>query len=199
MTRRSTSETGSMSRNGRAPRPGTHAYREASYARREEACWAIANTARRQKILAAIFGVDQSNVSRQMNGLQDGTLADMHEVVRRAVLEPDGDAGAMIASCMVVAEEAAAELPLHEIVYRLTEALAQETVFECDENLAEHELLVALGILVAGHEPTPRQLTEIRATTEQYIRKACRELGGQVDGIIYSRALLRHFGWRYQP
>jgi hypothetical protein len=199
MTRRKTSEIGSMGANAREPRPGTHAYHQRRYALRLDAGWSIADTAPRQKILADVLGVTQPNVSRQKNGQQDGTVADMHEVVRRAVREKNADAGALIAGCMVVAEDEASQLPLHEIIHRLCCALAQETAFECEENLAERELLIALGVLIANVEPTVRQLTEVRATAEQYERRACREIGRQIDAILYARALLRHFGWRYQP
>lgn len=170
-----------------------HAYGDRKYAR-TEAGFAIRYTGPAQKNVAAALGVNQSNVSRQIRGEQDGDVSRFYELVRRAVTDGRTDAGALITGAMLVAEEAAVTLGLDEVAARLCTALVQETLFQAREDEAEYRLAAALGCL--AHDPTPAELAELRAASEAHDSALRREMGREIDSLIYNRALRRLMGWR---
>lgn len=165
-----------------------HARKGRRYAR-EEAGFAIKYSAPRQKQVAAALGIDQSNVSRQIHGEQDGDASRFYELVRRVVLENHAAAGHLIAGAMAVAEEAALELGADVCRARLLDALAQETIAQSKEDVASYELAVALG----DDSPT------LRAALERHDAAIRHETGRHVDVLIYNRALRVSRGWRAKP
>ena len=180
---------------GRATTQGAHAFRDRRYAStRLEAGFAIRYTGPVQKNVADVLGITQPNVSRQVHAEQDGDVAKFYEIVSRAVVHGHADAGHLIAGAMHVAEEAAVSLGLDEVARRLCVALSQETLFQATEDQAEYRVASALGCL--AHDPTDSELAELRAALEAHDDALRREMGREVDSIVWNRALRRLMSWR---
>ena len=166
-----------------------HAYTTRRYALREEAGFAIRYMAPKQKLAAPILGIAQSNVSRQVNGEQDGDVSDFYALVERAVLDPSGDAGALIQGAMLRAECAAITLPVDEVRRRWFHACAQETIEQSAEDVATQRAIVAVA------EGSPDERFALEAQDDALRREGARH----VDALIYNRAYRVLRGWRAAP
>ena len=155
-----------------------------------DAGWALAHTAPLQKHLRPLLGdVDKSIVSRMVSGEKPSAVSHFYDLVRAVVRDNRADAGHLIAGAMVVAEEEACKLPSDEVRRRLMESLAQETVTQSGEDVAQHALAVALG------ENGP----SLRGALEAYDDAVRHETAAHVDTLIYARALRVIRGWREAP
>jgi len=154
-----------------------------------DAGWALAHTAPMQKHLLPLLGLSKGQVSLQCAGKKPSVVSRFHDLVREAVRGERSDAGYLIGCAVLTAEDEAAQLPLPTIGFRLREALSQETLFEAEENVAEHPVLVALGCFGPGREPTEQELRTLRVSLETHDEALRRETGREIDSLIYNRAL----------
>ncbi len=154
-----------------------------------DAGWALAHTAPMQKHLRPLMGLDKGTLSRMCSGEKPSAVSRFYDLVRAVVRDNRADAGHLIAGAMLVAEEEACKLPSTEIRSRLMEALAQETHTQAGEDVAQHQLAVALGENGPG----------LRAAIETYDDAVRHETAKHVDVLVYARALMRIRGWRVAP
>ena len=123
----------------------SHAKTTRSYAR-SQAAWAIRDLARKQKHVAHAFGIDQSNVSRQANGEQDGDVSRFYLRVQQAVeARQVRRAGSLIAGAEAAAQEAAEGLSEEECRAALDLAHEVETRAQHAEDVCQHRVLRALA------------------------------------------------------
>lgn len=156
-----------------------------SFAVRKEAGFAIKYTAPAQKHTAEVLGLTPSGMSRRVSGEISGTIGDFYEVVRAVVRDRRTGCGHIITGAMLVAQEEATKLPEPEIRARLKDAIAQESITEGNENVAQHRLALALG----GDG-------DLRAALENYDAAVRHEQAAHIEALVYGRALAAKRGWR---
>ena len=150
--------------------------------------WAFKHSASQQKHLAHALQVSASTISRMISGELPSAVSQAETLVRTLVREGRTDAGHVIGHLMAVAESEAIELGAAECKRRLLKCLAQETVLQAAEDVAEYELAHALGTD-----------EDLRAKLEAHDQAVCREVGSEIDALIYNRALRVLYGWRVAP
>lgn len=151
--------------------------------------WALAHTAPMQKHLRPLLGdLDKSTVSRMISGEKPSVVSRFFDLVRTSVLSDRATAGYLLAGAMLVAENAAAELPEDEIRARYLESCAQETIDQAGEDVATHHAVVAVS----------KDSSDMRACLEAQDAALCHEQARHADTLIYNRALRRHHRWRVE-
>ena len=163
----------------------THSRTRQRYERRE-AGDAIKYSAPRQKQVAHVLGLDQSQISRQVSGDLASNASRFYDDVRAAVLSGKVSAGSFIHGAMLVAEEAACALPVEEVRRRYLESCAQEVIDQANEDVATHRAVIAVS---AG---TPDERAALEAQDEAFRKEGARH----VDTLVYSRAYRVKMGWR---
>ncbi len=153
---------------------------------RRDAGWALGASAPMQKHLVQLTGLDKGTVSRMVSGEKASAVSRFYELVRTVVRDSRANVGHLISGAMLVAEEEACRLPSPEVRRRLLEALAQESISEGAENVAQHRLAVALG----------ENTADLRAALEAYDVAVRHEMGPHVNALVYARALMVIRGWR---
>lgn len=152
---------------------------------RREVGQAVRWSAPQQKHISRALGMHHSDVSRMCSG-QPSYITRTHETVRQLVRDNPTDAGQLLWSFMLTAEDEACKLPLEEVRRRYIEACAQETLEQSDEDVATHHAVVA----VCEGAPNEREALEAQ---DEALRK---EGGCHVDVLIYNRAYRVARGWR---
>lgn len=147
------------------------------YARRI-AGWALSGLAPRQKQIADVLGVTQSNVSRQIAGEQDGDVSRFYQVVRRAVRDKRRT-GRLIAGALSAAQDEAQGLPPAACRRALDLALDRETEAQTTEDQAQHRVLRAIR---AG------DVDELATAIEAHDDALCDETAAHADVLYFGRA-----------
>lgn len=156
----------------------------------KDAGLAYKGAARMQKTTADVLGWDKYRMSKAVNGKIYSPLRLTLEHVHDMVMDPKTDPGEVIAMCMLTAEQAACNLDLPELYRRVNRAACQETLFEAQEDISEMALCRAIE---SGDQK------RIASACQDYQEAALPEMGWQLMVMVYTRAILVHYGLRAAP
>lgn len=131
---------------------------------------------------AEYMGCHVSDASRWARALREGPLSRCGDAIVAAATDPKGSPGSFIAAAMEIAVEAMATLDPMDLDARIVAAARAETEAEGAENVAEFELLNAIGT-DRFVEVGPRYLDASRS-----------EVAPQLDTILSVAARLRQMG-----
>lgn len=155
---------------------------------------ALRRSAPSQKILARVLGMNERDLSRQINGYRASVVSEYHDWIRRLVQDPKCDPGALIAESIAVAVDEASRLPEPEIVERYNREMDTEQHAQACEDETTHRVIRALA---RARSPlaTKEDRAECRAAMEAQDDALSGELGPEINVLIYNRALRLVWGW----